>query len=345
MSGGSADSALTPSNVRIVRESTYGSADFKPLTIGPKVIFIQRGGKKVREYSYEYDSDSYLAPDLTIKADNITLQGVGQMAYQQSPYQIIWMVRGDGKLLGMTYNVEQKVHGWHLHTIAGGQVESIAVIPDDATNEDQLWMVVRRTIDGQTKKYVEILKSDEVVRIGGDLTNVGYIDSQLTYTGAPTDTITGLDHLEGETVGIRADGSEHPDVVVTSGSITLTGDYSNVVVGLRYQPLVETMRIEAGAADGTAQGKTKRLHNITLRVNSASSGVFYGATDDKLYEIHLRAAGDDMDAPVPVFTGDLGPKVWPSGYEKGGRIVVEHRGTGPFILVGLFPQLKTQDRG
>ena len=344
MEGGTSGAALTPSNVRITRESTYGSEKAVPLIIGPRVLFIQRGGKKVREYAYDYDTDSFLSPDLSIKSDILPLRGIKQIVYQQSPYQVAWIVRNDGKLIGMTHNVEQKVIAWHLHAIAGGNVESIAVIPDDVSNEDQVWLVVNRVIDGATQRHVELFLPDESVRLGEPDASLVYLDAQLSYSGAPVTTVSGLDHLEGKTVGIQADGSEHPDKVVTGGAVTLDREASEVTVGLRYYPLMETMRIEAGAAEGTAQGKTKRLHNLTMRVFNATPGIYYGADDDKLFEIHMRQAGDAMDAPVPEFSGDIGPKVWPGGYSQKGTVIVQHRGTGAFILTALFPQLKTMDR-
>lgn len=344
MSGNSINDALTPSNVRIVRETTYGSEGTKPVIIGSRVLFVQRGGQKMRQYVYEYDNDAYTAADLTVKSDILPIQGMKEYAFQQSPYEIVWIVRKDGGLLGMTYNKEQKVQGWHLHQIAQGQVESVAVIPDDVSNEDQVWLLVKRTINGSVQRHVEILRSDQEVRTGSNVSGYAYVDSQLSYSGSPVDTLSGLDHLEGESVGVLADGSYHPDVTVASGSIQLQREASEITVGLRYTPYVETLNIEAGAADGVAQGKIKRINNIVFRVDSTTPGTFYGPDEDTMYEVHTRSSGDSMDAPVPPFTGDLGPQSWPGGYEKKGRVRVEHRGLGAFTLLALFPQVTTQDR-
>jgi hypothetical protein len=222
MSGNSTNDALTPGNVRIVRQTTYGSASERPLLIGSNTLFVQRGGKKVRDYRYYYDNDAYQADDLSILSDGISLAGLSELAYQQSPYQIVWAVRGDGKLVGLTYSQEQNVQAWHLHDV-GGTVESLTVIPDDASNEDQLWLLVKRNIDGNDVRYVEVLTSDQNVRTGGDTVLNGYLDSQLTYSGAAISTVSGLDHLEGETVGVLVEGAEHPDVTVTSGHCRSAG--------------------------------------------------------------------------------------------------------------------------
>jgi hypothetical protein len=144
---------------------------------------------------------------------------------------------------------------------------------------------------------------------------------------------------------VLVEGAEHPDVTVTSGQITLNAAYTDIVVGIRYFPVVETMRIEAGAQDGVAQGKTKRIHNLTLRLNSSAPGLFIGDDDTKLKEIHFRSAGDDMDASVPLRTGDVGPNPFPGNYNQKGVIIVEHRGAGPCIIVAMYPQMKTEDRG
>ena len=123
-------------------------------------------------------------------------------------------------------------------------------------------MSVKREIDGSTVRHVEFLKP---IEFGTDVTDAFFLDSGLTYDSTATTTITGLNHLEGEIVSVLADGSSHPDKTVSGGSITLDRSASKVHVGFGYRSTVETLRIEAGADDGIAQGKIKRIHGVTVR--------------------------------------------------------------------------------
>ena len=199
-------------------------------------------------------------------------------------------------------------------------------------------MIVKRTIDGATVRYVEYMEqylNDEYAF---------YVDCGLTYDGAATDTISGLDHLEGEEVDVLADGAVHPRRTVASGQITLQVEASVVSVGLPYMATLRTMPLEAGARDGVAQGKTQRINNVVLRLFETGPGLWYGPSLDKLDELHLRTPADLMDSPVTLFTGDTTYLAWPGGYEQGAQMIVRHQLPLPCTLVALMPQVNTSDR-
>ncbi len=206
---------------------------------------------------------------MTILAEHISESGINQMSYQQEPNQIIWCVREDGRLVGLTYQREQQVVAWHQHIFGGAfgagiaVCESIATIPTD-DKEYQTWVIIKRTINGSTKRYVEYINTFDFTET--DNTTFNFLDSQLSYSGSATTTITGLDHLEGQTVSVLANGSTHPDRTVTGGSITLARSATKVKVGLKYTSLLQTMRLDAGAQNGTSQAKTKRIFNISVRL-------------------------------------------------------------------------------
>ena len=120
---------MTPTNVKITPQTTFGSAaDVKPLRVGSVILFLQRAGRKLREYAYQFDTDSFVALNMTVLAEHITQTGVVELAYQQEPSQIVWAPRTDGVLTGMTYERTEDVVGWHRHTL-GGVVESVVTIP------------------------------------------------------------------------------------------------------------------------------------------------------------------------------------------------------------------------
>ena len=329
---------VTPTNVRIVPQTTFGSAeDVRPLKIGNVIIFLQRAKKKLREYVYNFETDSYVAANMNVLAEHITGPGLSDIAYQQEPYQIVWGACTCGTLIGMTYERQEEVVGWHRHTL-GGDVESLAVIPHWDGDQDVLFMIVRRTINGQTKRYVEYLEKYY------DDEESFYVDSGLSYNGTPVTILSGLGHLEGEEVAVLVDGAVHPNVTVSSGSITLQYAGSVVNVGLPYTARLRTMPLEAGAADGVAMGKTMRVNNIVMRFDRTGPGVFYGPDGTRLDELHPRRTTDLMDAPIPLFTGNTPALPWPGEYQQSPQLVVEHRLPTACTLVALMPQLHTYDR-
>ena len=268
VSGGGTDIAITPTNILIKKQSNNGAANVDALAVGNATLFLQRAKRKLRELAYNFDVDGYIAPDLTILAEHISEVGFKQLSYQQEPNQIIWCVRNDGQLIGLTYQREQQVVAWHRHIFGGSFgsgnaiCESVATIPTD-DSEYQTWVIVKRTIDGTTKRYIEYIHNLNFDQT--DDTTFNFLDSQLSYDGSPATTISGLSHLEGQTISVLADGATHPDVVVSSGEITLSSSASKVKVGLAFTSLLQTMRIDAGSQNGTSQSKTKRIYEITLR--------------------------------------------------------------------------------
>ena len=225
VSSGASDSPVTPTNLNIRKQSNYGSAGVDGLSIGNTTVFLQRAKRKVRELAYNFDADGYLAPDLTILSEHITASGIIQMDYQQEPFSVVWCVREDGKLVGMTYNRLQDVVAWHAHEFGGtnAKCKSVAVIDID-TSEDQVYVIVERTINGATKKYVEYLTPYD---FNSSLTTFHYVDSGLGYSGSSTTTLSGLSHLEGETVKVILEGATHPDRVVSGGQISLDRSTTN----------------------------------------------------------------------------------------------------------------------
>lgn len=329
---------VTPTSVIIQPQTTYGcTGSVRPLRVASSILFVQRAGRKLREYTYNFETDGYVAPNMNVLAEHITEGGIVDLTYQQEPFQIVWAPRADGTLLGMTYERAEDVVGWHRQDV-GGAVESVISLPHWDGDQDVLWMIVRRTINGNTKRYVEYMEkymTDEYAF---------YVDCGLTYDGTATTTITGLSHLEGKEVAILADGAVHPNRTVTSGSITLQRSASVVNIGLPFTATLKTMPLEAGAQDGIAQGKTQRIHNIVMRLFQTGAGLYYGPDTSQMDELHLRTTNDSMDNPVPLFTGDTPFVPWPSGYEQGAQMTIQHRTPLPCTVVALMPQVVTNDR-
>jgi hypothetical protein len=338
VTSGGTTAPITPTNLNIRKQSNYGSAGIDAISIGNSTLFVQRAKRKIRELAYNFDTDGYIAPDLTILSENITFSGVVQMDYQQEPFSIVWCVRIDGKLTGMTYNRLQDVVAWHEHDFGGtdAKCKSVAVIDVD-TDEDQVWVIVERTINGATKKYVEYLTP---YNFNSDLEEIHFVDSGLTYSGASTSTLSGLDHLEGETVKIIINGATHPDRVVSAGSISLDIATTDAVVGLGYSSLLQTMRIDEGSGI-TDQTKTKRIYDVTVRFFE-TVGAKVGPNEDNLDIIPFRDSSAAMTAPVPLFTGDKSTE-FPSDYGTDGFVVVKQDQPLPMTILAIYARLELYD--
>ena len=344
VSGGGTDIAITPTNILIKKQSNNGAANVDALAVGNATLFLQRAKRKLRELAYNFDVDGYVAPDLTILAEHISEGGFKQLSYQQEPNQIIWCVRNDGQLIGLTYQREQEVVAWHRHIFGGSfgsgnaVCESVATIPTD-NSEYQTWVIVKRTINGATKRYIEYIHNlnfDET-----DDTSFNFLDSQLSYDGSPVTTLSGLSHLEGQTVSILADGATHPDKVVSSGEITLNRSASKVKVGLGFTSLLQTMRLDAGSQNGTSQSKTKRIYEITIRLYE-SLGVEVGPDLNNMERIPFRSSANLMNSGVGVFTGDKEVE-FRGNYETDGFIFVRQDQPLPLTILSLYPKLQTND--
>lgn len=341
----SSDEPISPTNTVVRRQATYGSADIQPVQVANVTLFVQRAKRKLRELVFDLNTDSYQAPDMTILAEHITASGIKEMSIQQEPDNIVWCVLENGKLVGMTYRREENVIAWHEHLIGGtfstdnfGHVESVATIPGDL-NEDVTYIIVKRTINGATKRYVEYFNT---LDFGSDVEDAFFVDSGLTYSGVAATSISGLDHLEGETVSVLANGAVHPDKTVSSGAVTLDYAVTKAHLGLAFSSTLQTMRIEAGGTEGTAQGKTKRIHEAVLRLYE-TVGAKIGSSETELDRIPFRSSAAAMSAALPLFSGDKEVE-FRGGFESDGFIVVQQDQPLPMTILGIYPRLITFDQ-
>lgn len=408
---------MTPTNIRIDQQLTFGSANVQAIRINHAVLYVGSLRRTLREMTYHFDIDAHKGPRLELLAEHVTEGYIKEVHYSQDPYSVLWAVLQDGSLLSCTYLRDEDVVAWARHeTAADGEVESIAVIPYNG--RDQVWACIKRTVNGSDYRYIEMMTGDW----GTDITDAFYVDSGLTYDGdeytisgatnadpvvitatghslsngdyvritgvagmteingtcfkvanktantfelkdlgdndvdgsgygtytsggtakKAVYSVTGLDHLEGETVQVLADGSVRPDCTVSSGSITLARPASKVHAGLGYTSTLETMRLEAGGNDGTAQGKKKRVNRVVLRVYRTVGGKL-GPDTDHMDRIDYASTGDTMDEAVPYRTGDVGPKIMGGSFNTHGRIVVQQDQPLPFTLLGIIPQAAVND--
>tara|TARA_B100000902_G_scaffold324960_1_gene319358 strand:+ start:580 stop:2583 length:2004 start_codon:yes stop_codon:yes gene_type:complete len=344
------DAAITPTNIVIKKQSSYGTANVDAQPAGNSILFLQKAKRKIRELSYNFDTDGYVAPDLTILNDIVTKSGINEMAYQQEPDSILWCVRDDGILAGLTYQRSEAVIAWHRHKLGGtfgtgstatgyGVVESVASISGQLT-EDDFYVIVKRTINGATKRYVEAFAPFDFDET--DATDFRFADSHLTYSGSATTTLSGLAHLEGQTVSVLADGATHADKVVSSGQITLDRSATKAVVGLAYDSVLQTMRVEGGAAEGTSQGKTKRISKVVLRLFE-TVGVKVGPSLSNLETIPFRTTSSQMNNPVDTLLAGDKEIEFRDDYNTDGFIFVKQDQPLPLSVLAIYPTVVTSD--
>lgn len=426
---GDSDGSITPTAINPKQYTYNGSSDLSPLVIGGNALYVQARGSIVRDLGFDYESSGYRGNDLTVFSPHL-FEGytLTDWAYQQIPHSIVWCVRSDGVLLGLTYLREHEIWGWHRHDFEGGLVESVCSIPED--NEDALYVVVKRTINGSTKRYIERFST----RVISDIKDAIFLDSALTYdgrhtgsttmtlsggtnwtydetitltasastftsadvgneihltgsdgtiirfaiaayssatvvTGTPNktvpagmrsiaittwaravDEVTGLWHLEGESVSITGDGfvvaspnnAAYNAVTVANGTATLDRCYSVIHVGLPYTSDLETLDIDTVQGE-TISDKSKLVNKVTVFVEKSRGG-FVGAkppTDDDvdplegLTEFKERNS-ENYDEPIELLTGTKDVTIR-SEWNSNGRIFIRQVDPLPLSILAVVP--------
>lgn len=331
-SGSNAD-AVGPKSIRFSLQGQRGCSSVRPVVIGNTVLFVQRSGKIIRDMFYQLAEDGYTGDDLTIMAKHLFESNtIVSMAYQQHPDSVLWCVRDDGVLLGLTYMREHRVFAWHRHT-TDGYFESVASIPTSG-GDDEVYFIVRRTVGGVTKRFVEKLAT----RLPDvNLVDHHAVDCGVFYNGTPVTTVTGLTHIEGKEVVIVADGDVIRNKTVSGGAVTLPRAASKVHVGLPFTCDLRTMNLEFSDPDGTSQPKKKCVKKVTMRVKD-SRGAMIGPDENNLIEAKWRT-DEDYDEVTQLFTGDKLIAV-KSIIKDECRVFVRQADPLPLTVLALFAEVQ-----
>ena len=319
--------ALTPSSISVSPQSYIGANDATPAVVNTSVIYAAARGGHAREMAYNWQAGGYVTGDLSLRAPHL-FDGfeIVDIAFSKAPYPIVWMVSSSGILLGFTYVPEQQIGAWHWHD-TDGVFESVAVVAEGA--EDVLYAVVRRTINGSSKRYVERLRPRPSV--WPTQADAFHVDCGATYAGAETDTISGLTWLEGKTVNVLTDGAVHRQLVVTGGAITLDYPASKVQVGLPIQADMQTLPL-ALHIDGYGQGRPKNVNKVWLRVYE--SGAFSAGPDfDNLIAAKIRT--DEPYGSPPRLQSREIELVIRGSWSDGGQACVRIEDPLPLTIVNM----------
>lgn len=325
--------AITPTSVSIKPQGYSGASNVQPVVTSGSVLYVQAQGSRVRELAYNWEANAYRSIDISIMAPHrFNGYTLTQLAYSRAPDQILWAVRNDGVLMGMTYVPDQQVYGWHAHD-TDGQFESACVVAEG--NEDVLYVVVRRFVNGRTVRYIERLRT----RIFTKQEDAFFVDSGLIRDGAPVTSISNLWHLEGKEVDILADGAVHPRRVVSGGSITLDYPASKVHVGLPITSDLRTLPLALEGAQAAGQGTVKNVNKVHLRV-SQSSIVKAGPDFTRLREYPARAVIDPYGSPPALRDGELTLSIDPS-WNQDAAVCVRQDLPLPLTVLSMTLEVQT----
>jgi len=309
---------ITPTNFSIIRDTSWEAADVKPVRIGNAMIYVQFNKRKLRLLTFSGEDVQYESREISYQADELVGKEMKEIVYQKQPHSLTWCRMKDGTLASMSFEDTLEVVGWGQHEIAGvngtetddvwsiqhGEVESMAVIP--AGGRDQLWMIVRRNINGGFVRYVEFLeKFYEPTETTQDLAH--FVDCGLYKTDSSEFTTANYLHLRAEELRILGDGAVQPNATVnSSGVLTINTAVTKLVAGLPYNSEL-TCLTPKQAVDGSlfvvGRDRVVKAHLLLHDTLGVKIGLF-GQDDDDLEEFIFRLTQDDLNTMVPLFTGN-----------------------------------------
>lgn len=324
--------ALTPANLPTDQETYVGIADVRPVIIGNAILYVQARGRTVHDLRFDQEVEGLAGRDLSVWATHLTERyGIVDLDYQQNPHSIAWAVRADGTLLGITYLRDQEVVGWHRHDTPGGVFEKVAVVPEP--EGDRLYVIVNRNIDGDSKRYIERLALRELETATFD-SDARFVDSHLTYSGAPVSTLSGLDHLAGESVVGLGDGAViGPFTVSGAGAVNLGAAYANVVLGLGYTCDLETLDLDVSGTQ--VRDKKKRVGSVTLLLEKSARSYKVGP-DFSTLTTNVRYP---WETAADLFTGQDDLTVY-SSFGDYGRVCIRMDQPLPLTVLAAIPNVE-----
>ena len=288
--------AITPTSPNYQEQTPFGAAKLKAIQSNSGVLYVERGARNVREFSFKLQNDKYTSDDVTVLSPEITLTGIKDVAFQLRPNPILWCVLNNGDIATLKYQIDQSVVAW-TKQITDGDFESVAVISSGAA-EDEVWVSVNRTIKGIDTRFIEQFQP---LDWGTDDDDLWFVDSGLGYDSTATASFSGLDHLEGETLVIWADGIVLENETVVSGAITIDVASSTVAAGLPFTAKLETLPIRVDPQDMTLNKKIKSLWIDFFKTGTCEFG---GTSSSDMTEVNFYTPGS-LSAKQDLFTSTV----------------------------------------
>ena len=336
------DEPLTPSNFGLKPAEELGSADVGAVKVSTSAIFIQRNKSRVYEMVFDGVNYNYVANDLTAIVPEIGDASFSRIAVQRQPDTRIHVVRGDGKVAVLVYDKTENVTCWVI-VETDGLVEDVAVLP--GVEEDNVYYLVNRTINGSTKRYLEKWAYESEAQ-GASVNKC--IDSFYTYSGASTTLITGLDHLEGETVVAWGNSKDLGTYIVSSGAITLTEAVTTAYIGLPYTAQFKSAKLAVAVAtdqNPTPLTQRKRIDHIGLVLaDTHARGLKYGVDFDTLDDLPLIEAEQEVDQDAIHTAYDTDSMELNGEWDTDTRICLQAASPRPCTVLAAVLSISSHDK-
>lgn len=358
------DGIVGPANRDIKIQSFYGSKSIQPARITNAVIFCTAEGKKIEEVTFSEENASFAERELTVLADHLVYherdsatQSSSSSQFKKMVYQrdrkCIWFTNTNGGLVGVVNNPSAGVLAWFKVSLGGTtrSIQGIACLPSpDGGANDALYMVVKRTINGSTKKYIERIGESfeqdntygEYVSNQRDLAICA--DSAIAVASATIgsgQTVIAVSHLEGETVVVTHKGIDVGEFVVTSGNITIPSELSNfsasksTIVGLPFTAKAKTMPIEAGAQFGNGLTGLKRIDTLSARLYRTMKGK-YTNSESVTYPFEYATESEALFIGVKKLA-------WNDSSKEDASVIIEQSDPYPMTILQLVMRGRTEE--
>jgi hypothetical protein len=352
LGGGGQNQQLTPTSFKSRASPTKRCSSIQPAKAGAALMYVGHDRKSVVELQYSLERNGYRTVPMGLISEHIPKQGISTISFASEPDSIFWMGLDNGELGGLTYEEDQNVRGWHRQRLGGsfgdtpyGVIEYQATTPG-LDGKDDTWFVVKRTIGGVTKRYIEVLQTPFEYE---EVEDAFLVDCGLSYDsgGVSQNSLAGMDHLAGEAVVVLADARVYRLTVSAGGVVTLPNGQtaSKWHVGLPYTATLETLELDVGGRDGSVMGRRKKVGSVILSVLE-SANIYVRSASRSTGVFDLQRAGRITVAPssetVSLYTGNLDPVLIDDTWEGRGRIRIEAPDPVPCTIRAIMPAFDSE---
>ena len=323
------DDAITPSSIGVKPQSYVGANNVQPVIVNSSIIYAAERGGHMWELGYNWQASGFVTGDMCLRAAHLfENRDITSIALAKAPFPVIWAVTSDGALLGCTYVPEQGIGAWHRHDTKGGTFESVACVAEG--DEDTLYAVVRRTVNGSQRRYIERMHPRQFE----SAVDAFFVDCGISDTYAtPQNHVDDLSHLEGLEVAILADGKVMPRATVRNGSVRFPDAARRVTVGIPIDADIQTLPVALQSNDGGySQGANKNVVRQYVRVYR-SQGLKVGPTFDRM-AIHKPRTFEPYGTPPALKSEEL-EVMLPAQWSDSGTVCIRQDQPLPLTICGM----------
>lgn len=348
--GPEAFGALTPRTAKAFPLGSDGSAAQIATAVDGGVMFIGATRKRLHFTKFQGQSDPPLASEeISVTAEHIFAAKMVGGCWQRDPYRVFWMWFDDGTMASLTWMPGQQIAAFCRHPRANFFVEDMCCIPSVSSGIDQVYMIVRRTINGATKRYVEQLADyfTPADNAAPSAAGAWFVDCGLRLTSVSGVTeITQLAHLEGQQVAVFADGAMQKRKTVSGGAITLDRTSFDITVGLPVRGYIRDLPRNFATQGGATTGDQKTIHEALVRVLHTGGGRLrvYNSEEDvpELWEPLIETGAQDYGALPALFSGSAKLTV-EGAFDYEARLEFECDDALPSTVLALSPKLEVAE--